>query len=732
MSVANVAHRFARMSRCDPPGAFMNAAATTSGVSTEPGVFALLGRLDDVLRQAVAQARTRHAESGADGSFRGIYISEQDVDQTLSLDPGGSILGPGLAQAALGYFKALPQIAQISRDFALDAFDHAVLLLALAPELDLRYERIYAYLQDDVTRRKPTVDLALQLLTASAPERLSARRRFTRDAGLLRSGLLQLVPDQGQVEPPLIAHYLRLDERAVRALLDDDALDPRLAAFCTRTAHAPKRAELGAAGDLPRRLPHFVVSARAASRPVRLVFAGPTSDAKCTAARALASAEGAALLAVDLERYPKWRNEPAELAELVLREASLCGALIYIVGLTLDLSDAPAARILVDALSSYTGVVILGAESPPPGASSERYLSVEFTLPDLAEREAAWQRSAQSAGLSPSAGMLAGLAQQFVLAPEQIAAAVAAARQNLEWLVTGTGTLSPGDVEQTLLAAARAQTRADLGGLTAKHGSAYRFKDLVLPAEAIAQLQEICTRVAQAQRVLEGTTNPHFARARGVTVLFAGPSGTGKTMAAEVIANELGLDLFRIDLSTVTSKYIGETQKNLERIFQAAVRSNSVLLFDEADALFGKRSEVRDAHDRYANLEVSYLLQRMEQYDGVTVLTTNLRSNLDEAFQRRIVFTVNFGFPEESERLRLWRQVWPAEVTLDPRLDLAALAKRFRLSGGNIRNIALGALFRAADHGNGVRLEDVLHALRREYEKVGRVMSPAELALGAA
>jgi len=177
----------------------------------------------------------------------------------------------------------------------------------------------------------------------------------------------------------------------------------------------------------------------------------------------------------------------------------------------------------------------------------------------------------------------------------------------------------------------------------------------------------------------------------------------------------------------VVSKYIGETEKNLERIFTVAARSNSVLLFDEADALCGKRSEVRDAHDRYANIEISYLLQKMEQYEGITILTTNLRGNLDEAFVRRLAFTVHFPFPEEADRLRIWNQIWPAETHLDPDVDFRALAKHFRLSGGNIKNIALSTAFLAAAQNRPVRMSDVLHATRREYEKVGKVLSPAEI-----
>jgi len=211
-------------------------------------------------------------------------------------------------------------------------------------------------------------------------------------------------------------------------------------------------------------------------------------------------------------------------------------------------------------------------------------------------------------------------------------------------------------------------------------------------------------------------------------VLFAGPSGTGKTMAADVLANVLGLDLYRIDLSTVVSKYIGETEKNLARIFAEATTSNAILFFDEADALFGKRTQVRDAHDRYANVEVSYLLQKMDEYTGMVVLATNLRKNMDEAFVRRLHATVEFPVPGEAERRRIWDQVWPAAAPRDPGLDTGFLARRIEVTGGSIRNIALAGAFLAAADGGVVTMAHVLHATRREYQKMGKVLTGSELA----
>jgi len=212
---------------------------------------------------------------------------------------------------------------------------------------------------------------------------------------------------------------------------------------------------------------------------------------------------------------------------------------------------------------------------------------------------------------------------------------------------------------------------------------------------------------------------------KGLSVLFAGPSGTGKTMAAEIIAGELGLDVYKIDLSTVVSKYIGETEKNLSRIFTEATTSNAILFFDEADALFGKRSEVRDAHDRYANIEINYLLQKMEEYDGIVILATNFRKNMDEAFVRRIQSTIEFPFPDAEDRLRIWQGVWP-ENTPRADLDLECMASRFQITGGNIRNIALSAAFLAAEDGGCVRMKHLMRATLQEYQKMGKIIMDEE------
>jgi SpoVK/Ycf46/Vps4 family AAA+-type ATPase len=284
-------------------------------------------------------------------------------------------------------------------------------------------------------------------------------------------------------------------------------------------------------------------------------------------------------------------------------------------------------------------------------------------------------------------------------------------------------TFEPSDLQ----AGARAQNAGGLERLARRVEPHAGWDDLVLPDDVRVQLCELVARARHRDRVLdEWRVGSSATRGRGITALFAGESGTGKTLAAEIIATALGLDLYVIDLSTVVDKYIGETEKNLDRIFNEADRVNGVLLFDEADAIFGKRSAVSDARDRYANIEVSYLLQRMERFDGLAILTTNLRANLDDAFTRRIDVIVDFPMPADDARRELWRMHLPARLPQARDLDLEFMAGRFRLSGGNIRNICLTAAFLAADADRPVAMADLIRGTEREYRKLGRLTVEAE------
>jgi SpoVK/Ycf46/Vps4 family AAA+-type ATPase len=340
---------------------------------------------------------------------------------------------------------------------------------------------------------------------------------------------------------------------------------------------------------------------------------------------------------------------------------------------------------------------------------------LQFPLPGSAQRLRLWQQELQSLPIAGDVN-IADLANQFAFSPEQIAVAVRTAHHRALWR---RETIDQSD----LLAASRVHSQHRLGTLATKIRPNATWDDVVLPDKTLRLLRQIANRLRHHATVFEewgwanGTT-----RNQGLFALFQGKSGTGKTMSAEIIAHDLGLDLYQVDLSRMVSKYIGETEKNLDQVFTLASRSNAVLFFDEADALFGKRSEVRDSHDRYANMEISYLLQRMERYDGLVILATNLRNNMDDAFTRRIHFVVPFPFPDAASRQHIWRISFPANRPPGSDIDFEFLAANFPLTGGHIRNIVLQAAFLAVDEGESIRMQHLLQATRQEYEKLGHLI----------
>jgi hypothetical protein len=343
-------------------------------------------------------------------------------------------------------------------------------------------------------------------------------------------------------------------------------------------------------------------------------------------------------------------------------------------------------------------------------------LRAAFDMPPYDERMAAWQRALEPVEAREKELRLDELSSKFKLTTTQIVRAVNTAAD----VAASRGEA----VSYTdLVAGAQAHSSLRLGKLARKVSPRYDWADLILPPDRVEQLQEICSRIRFVHVVNDSWGfDRRVSAAPGVTALFAGESGTGKTLAAEVIARDLGLLLYKIDLSSVVSKYIGETEKNLSAIFEEAHMSNAVLFFDEADALFGKRSEVKDAHDRYANLEVAYLLQQLETYEGVAILATNLRQNLDEAFTRRLSFLVDFPFPEREYRELLWRAHFPEQAPVARDVNLAHLADRFPLAGGNIRNAAIASAYLAAADGGTITMTHVRHAIRREHQKMGRLL----------
>jgi hypothetical protein len=658
--------------------------------SEHAGLLEALERLDRLLARAIAHAE--HAYGPASDPFRGLHLGPGDVERLLARAPGHPVLGTDGKPTGAGGER----LDAFVGENGLAPFEVDALLIALAPDIDLRYERLYAYLQDDMTMRRPSVDLALNLLCASAEEKIARRATFHADAPLISNGIVRL---EGDATAPLLRKVLAVDDQVIRRLLGTGGLDARLAPFCELV------------GDSAPALP-------GGPQP-HVYFRGRPASGRRRAGQMLADSMHRPLLVADLARLPD------AAARILVREAALHGALLYLDGAEALAERQSTLATLVDELARHELPVAFAGErswsAPPRVASRLGIHTVLLDTPSARQRREFWDDELGPVGAT-TAQERDTLAHRFRLTAGQIRAAAADARQSARWRGGSEPSLTD------LFATARAQTGHALTGLAMKIESGQGWDDIVLPDDSERQLRELCARVVHREHVL---TVWGFARklalGRGVTALFAGPPGTGKTMAAGIVASELGLDLYRIDLSGVVSKWIGETEKNLDRIFAAAEDANSILFFDEADALFGKRSEVREAHDRYANVEISYLLQKMEEYDGVAILATNRIDNLDEAFLRRIAYVVRFPFPEAEERLRIWAGVWPEQTPLAEDVEWRSLAEDLEFSGAEIKNVALAAAFLAAGDGSPVTAAHVRHAVRREYEKTGKSFTDAEL-----
>jgi AAA+ superfamily predicted ATPase len=685
-----------------------------------------LSRLDRRIEAAVAAMQAARGPDAAADPYRGLYVSHDEAGHLAAREPGAP---PDYAAAetdADGADEEDSRWARLRRAAGLTALDAGILLVALAPEVDLKYERLYAYLQDDVTRRRPTVDLALGLLCPAWEARAAGRARLSASAPLLRHRLLRLGDDGAQRDPPLLSRTLRPETRVVDFLLGSDELDAALLGICSAINPAARLDEVLLPAPLKDALAAVARDAAEGGGTVLVHLRGGYGTGKRTTAEALCGAAGIPLVTVDVARLLAG-DGAAELVGAAAREGLLRGAALLWEGWDLLMGDERAAlRAAVLREAQGRGPTFLAGEEawePADAPPGQAFHSVPLERPAYGERVRLWRALLNGDGSATDIDV-EGLAGRFRFSGGQIRDAAATARSLARVRDPAGGRVSMDDLQ----AASRLQSTPRLASLARKVTPRHGWDDIVLPPDRTRQLREIVTSMRHRARVYhEWGFDAKLALGKGLNVLFTGPPGTGKTLAAGIIAGALELDLYQIDLSTMVSKYIGETEKNLARVFAEAEASNAILFFDEADALFGRRSEVRDSHDRYANLEVAYLLQRMEAYEGVVILATNFRRNMDEAFVRRMHHAVDFPLPGERERLRIWQQVFPAATPLDPGLALDRVARRLEVSGGSIRNIALAAAFLAADDGGVVGMEHLAYAARRELQKMGKVMSEREL-----
>jgi ATPase family associated with various cellular activities (AAA) len=644
-----------------------------------------LQRLDAALGRETKRLRARYQLSLDE--FRGLFISDEQADALLARSGAES---PDRGEAPRREPHAA--IDAVAARFRLDDAAVDVLLLALAPDVDPPYAQIYAYLNDDVRRRWPTADLARRLFGEAAGAALAA------DGPLFRPALM--LPQAHEERTPL-----PLAEFAANPVLCASMFGETIAG---RRGLAIERAHgEGEPGPLA-----FLQSAIAAGEAPLVAMAGAHLEDRAAAVAVLAQRLGRRLARVTARED----SEPAALIRDGLLAARLTDALMLIE------ADAATLRAMAPALRDAGAPVFITA---PEGAAWRASLArlpvveVQFAAPDSAARRRFWVAAAERAGLLADPAALSVAAERFRLSAPQIETAAKSLRFSLG--------VRPGEcvsvAADALIASARRQAGVELGGLAQRMSPAQGWSDLVLPHACLGQLQRLSGAIRHRERVF---AEWGFMGGPGVTALFSGSPGTGKSMSAAVLAREAGLDLWRIDLSAVVSKYIGETEKHLDRVFALARDGNAVLFFDEADALFGKRSEVKDAHDRYANIEVAYLLQRLEAFDGVVILASNLAGNVDPAFSRRMHFVIEFPLPDPLLRERLWRAAIPERAPVAGDVDLAFLARQFALTGGDIRVAALDAAFAAAADEEAIDMARLCKAVSRQLLKKGKVPAPSD------
>ena len=668
-----------------------------------------LRRTDLLLLRAVRRQRARPAMR-AKGQFWGSVITDDEVDALLRAH--GEIDHPEGAdglEEAVGASAALRddpsgRFGRLRDAMDLDGDDADLVLLSIAPEISAGYGKIFAYLNDNLNQAYLTVDLATRVLRAGRTERLALQSRLMKNAPLIQNRLLLLNPEEG-VETHT-ARRLHPSGRLLQWLLEGRELPESVGFKPIKTSGDVFTPEV--TGE------RLLQIAPSMLKPVTIVITGSTIGSREGVAIDIAQRAKRPLVRIDLDRCRQYIEQPYDL----IRELRLSGALPYLINIS-DQQEDPQLRIQIQQLGAalaklpYPVLVggtdrrsvagLLGGERPS--------LTVQVQRSTLDERIEAWTDAMTRRGWSTANGQ--DVAERFY------SVGGTTIHQVLERASAECGGKEP-DLD-AMWAAARECSRPEFQGLAEHIVPRYGWDDLILSSKIKDQLQHLVNYLSEQETVFHrwGARSVR-ARGYGIKALLSGGPGTGKTMAAEVIAGTLGLDLFRVDLSSVISRWVGETEKNLKEVFDAAEGGTAVLLFDEADSLFGSRGEVKQAQDRFANQEVGFLLQRLEVFEGCAILTTNLQENIDEAFLRRFGAVIEFPMPSVEQRTQLWQRAIPKGAPLGDDMDLPAVAKQFVIAGGSIINSAINACILASTMREPVSMKHIVTAVAHEYVKMGK------------
>lgn len=707
-----------------------------------------LSLLDTRLSLAVSRFRDENRKNDNDwNKFSGLYITDEEIDSIIQKSKS-KISARQISHEAYEWIEkmtfkinerksestkkkmhlSLPHLSQV---FSLSDFEINMIIICLAPEIDSKYEKFYAYLQNDITKKRPTMGFILDLLCTTIEEKIYSRRYFHQSAPLFKFRILEFDESQSDSQS-LLSKPLKIDRHIINFLLSLVQIDPKIEPFSklvtTKDYHT---IQIRLHEDLKNKIcSHIQKLAHDKNKggPV-FYFQGPYGIGKKTLALSVSSELGVPILIVNIAKIS---NHPFPVDEIIvhfLREALLQGASLYLDNLDIlfETNDEKSNKIrdsVMMYLRDFTGLLFFAGEKSWKSSRFENSLPLTIDFPSISYsvRKKVWSLLLKPYSIENDISI--DLANKFRFTPGQIKDAVASALNLAAIEHENKSTLSV----ESLYKGCGLQCNEKLASFAKKTEPKYRLDDIILPKGKKKQLEEVINHAKYRNQVYsEWGFEEKLSLGKGLNILFAGESGTGKTMAAQILANELNLELYKIDLSLLMSKYIGETEKNINSIFKEAETSNAILFFDEADAIFGKRSEVQDAHDRYANVEINYLLQKLEEHKEIVILASNFPKNIDHAFIRRMHFWIEFSFPDEQNRLEIWKKVFPDKAKLDnDDIDFKFLAKKFNITGGNIKNIALASAFLAASESSSIKMKHLILAAKREFEKIGKPCTKSE------
>lgn len=627
-------------------------------------------------------------------------------------------------EMALEHKRQRTNLDLLCEKFSLSWQERQIVIMSLAAELHPKYQKVYSIFADDSSVKYPSLDMVMKILFDDPAEFIKYRRQWI-NGGFLQKYLLSDSPWD---------HYsqnqdMRLDERIVNYLLGLDKLPQGLENHIEIFYPDDVLAPILIKAELQEKLMNCYSAALKKKETIIINLEGAYGTGKTFHLRHFCRTLGRRLLIVDMKLFLSDEN-PERLIKSLLCERILQNAI-----LVLKMPDAIEGKILscfdniknqfISYCLSGEILFIISTNSIKKHNFLEKDKFIHFSLemPDENERMIVWQAMSTQYKFDTHIDW-GEFASKFRFTPGQIRDALETACMNASLNMNFAEAIDLNN----LISACYQHGKAHLITKARKIEAKFQWEDIILSNDSRSLLRAACNQMKFRQKVLgEWGFEKKLSYGKGLSILFSGPPGTGKTMSAQVVANELRLELYKVDIAKLVSKYIGETEKNLEEIFDEAQLSNAILFFDEADAIFGKRTEVKDSHDRHANVETAYLLQRIEDYEGITILATNYLKNIDEAFLRRFNFVIEFPFPDAAYREMIWRSIFPKQTPLDKDLDFAFISKNFEISGGNIKNIALAAAFIAAEKNEPVATQHIIKAARTELIKIGKMIISGDL-----